>query len=162
MPRSLLPARAPAPAFTLVETVMVLTLLAILAGIAIPRYTTSLSHYRADLAARRLAADIALAQASAKSQSMGRGILFDVGSNSYSLTGVSALDAKSGLYTVSLSKAPSAAVLGPVTFDRATPDATLRFDGFGKPDQGVTATIRSGTFTRTVIVDPQTGVATVN
>lgn len=160
-----MPSRAAAhanrDAFTLVEVVTALTLMAILAAIAIPRYSSSLANYRADLAARRLAADIALCQSTARGQSTSKGVEFDTGRNAYALKGVAPLDGRSGMYTVYLSDAPHHAKLSTLAFDRTTPDSTVLFDGFGVPDRGLTVTIRSGSAVRTVTVDPDTGVASV-
>jgi len=84
-------------AFSLIEVVLVLSLLAVVAAIAIPRYAASLSHYRLDAAARRVAADLALARQRAKTTGTSQPVAFAVAANSYSLPGVTPLDTRTGI-----------------------------------------------------------------
>src|SRR5690606_27031377 len=69
MPQAAQPLRR---GFSLLELVMVLTIIAILAAIATPRYANAMARYRADLAARRIAADLLLAQRLARTESRSR------------------------------------------------------------------------------------------
>src|SRR5947209_10986433 len=64
-------------AYSLVELVLVLVTLAIMWGIAAPRYANSMSRYRAEAAARRIASDFALARAQAKQTSTNVVVVFD-------------------------------------------------------------------------------------
>ncbi len=67
--------------FTLVELIVVLGIMAIVSMVALPRYTGAMARYRADAAARRIAADLTLAQAEARQASQSRRFRVSVGSN---------------------------------------------------------------------------------
>ena len=58
--------------FTLIELVMVLAIIGLITAIAAPRYAASLARYRAESAARRVAADLALARREAAASSSSR------------------------------------------------------------------------------------------
>ena len=148
-------------AFSLVEVVIVLAIMAVLAAIAAPRYSATLANYRVLLAARRLAADVGLAQSSARAASASRTIVFDTSKNSYTVSGVAALDGASGAYTVFLAAQPYGVTIGSLTFSDNIADGTLKFDGFGSPDSGATIVIAFKTYQRTVLVNAATGAATV-
>src|SRR5262245_38408064 len=93
-------------AITLVEIVLVLGIITHHAGLAAPRYAASLANYRVRLAAHRLASDVALAQAAARASSGTQTVTFDLSKHSYTVSGVSALDGRTGAYTVQLLTAP--------------------------------------------------------
>src|SRR5438105_3411892 len=63
-------------AFSLVELTVVLALVVIVSAIALPRYWSSAGYYRVDLAARRLAADLALAQTHARTTAQFQNVRF--------------------------------------------------------------------------------------
>jgi prepilin-type N-terminal cleavage/methylation domain-containing protein len=149
-------------AFTLVELVLVLTALAVLAAVAIPRYGNSLSNYRADLAARRLATDLEAAQAFARAASSSRTFAFTPGQSAYQITGVADMDVKAAPYRVSLSSAPYQAALGALTFSDGKADDQIVFDGYGVPDSGATIEVVCRHFRRTVTLDAATGSVSVN
>lgn len=144
-------------AFTLVELVLMLAIISILAAIAGPRYVNSLSLYRAQAAAQRIAADINLARWQAHAAS-GQSIVFNLTSNNYSLPGVSGLPGQPSPYTVTLSSDPYGATLTSATFGSGT---TLTYDQYGQPSSAGTVVVQSGSFSKTVTVDPNTGLATV-
>src|SRR4051794_26840540 len=95
--------------FSLFELVIVLAVVSVVSAIAIPRYSSSLENYHASFAARKIAADIALAQSTARGTSGPQTVTFAGGGLSYSVSGVAALDAGAGGYSVDLSKAPFSA-----------------------------------------------------
>src|SRR5687767_1140695 len=94
------PALAPAPAaLTLVEMVLVVAITALISAIALPRYANSIARYRAESAARRVAADLALAQNSASTTGRPQSIVFVA--RGYQMPGLAHLDGKVyGDYTV--------------------------------------------------------------
>ena len=145
-------------AFTLIELVMMLSIISILAAIAGPRYANSLALYRATAAAQRIAGDVNLARWQAKVSSSGQTIVFSVAANNYSLPAVTGLPGQPGTYTVQLSSDPYSAVLLTAVFGAAS---TMSFDRFGQPASGGTVTVRSGAFVKTISIDPNTGLATV-
>jgi prepilin-type N-terminal cleavage/methylation domain-containing protein len=144
--------------FSLLEIVLVLAIIVTLAAIAAPRYAASLVRYQADLAARRIRADIEQAQLSAKAASTSISIEFFVGDNKYEIPGLSALNGFSGSYIVELSARPYAAALVSAEFGG---DAELIFNGWGMPDSSGTVILTVGSEQRTVTVDSETGKATV-
>src|SRR5438067_829946 len=94
-------------AFTLIELVMVLALVAVLAGIALPRYARSVARYQADATARRICADLTLAQSRARLTSSTVTVTFTPASNQYSIPGMPDPNLKgSSSYTINLSAQP--------------------------------------------------------
>jgi prepilin-type N-terminal cleavage/methylation domain-containing protein len=152
----------PRRGFTLVEVVIVMVVMVIVAAIAIPKYGNSLSQYRADLAARRLAADLGLAQASARASSSSRSVTFRPAENGYGISGVNDLDRAGSPYAVMLSASPYYAALGSIAFTDSNNDNQVVFDGFGVPDSGATIQVICKSARRTVTLNAATGAASVN
>jgi Tfp pilus assembly protein FimT len=143
---------------TMIELVMMLTIISVLAAIGVPRYGRSLALDRAQAAAARLAGDINFARTRARTSSLGQSIVFDPATSSYTLPGVTGLSELVSPYKVWLTKDPYAATLLTANFSAST---TLSFDRFGQPSAGGTVTLQSGTMTAGVIVDAATGLASV-
>ncbi len=143
--RSSLPLRR---SFSLLELVIVMTLLAIVGGIAMPRYTASLAHHRAEAAARRIAADLAYVRRQARFTSSSKTIAFDMATHQYS----------GSITPVALGEDPYTAVILSVVFGG---DAEIVFDGFGKPDSGGKVRIQAGQRQKTITLDGDSGRVTV-
>jgi len=139
---------------------MVVVIIGMLAAMAIPRFANSLAHRRVEAAARRIAADLALAQRRAKFTSASQKVTFDVVANSYLLVGVQHLDHPDEAYQVSLSEDPYRAAIVNVDFGATDPEEIV-FDGYGVPDSGGTIVVDAGGNQKTVTVDPDTGRASV-
>src|SRR5438552_17658151 len=88
-------------AFSLVELMLVMAIIAVVAAIAMPRYSASLARYRADMAARRIVAALALAQAKARATSSSQTITFTAG-GSYQILGMNDPDRPGQPYVVDL------------------------------------------------------------
>jgi len=144
--------------FSLLEILLVLAIIVTLAAIATPRYAASLARYRADLAARRIIADIEQARVSAKAASTSISVEFFVDNNRYEIPSLSSLNGSSGSYIVELSARPYEAALVSAVFSG---DAELIFNGWGMPDSSGTVILTVGSEQRTVTVDGETGKATV-
>jgi prepilin-type N-terminal cleavage/methylation domain-containing protein len=144
--------------FTLIELVMVIALIGIMAAIALPRYGTSLSRYRAELAAKRIAADLALVQHRARVAGTSRTAIFHVASSTYRLNAIADFKKPGAEYTVNLTQSPYVANLVAVNFGG---DSSIAFNGHGLPDSGGTVTVISGTIQRLITIDPITGGATI-
>jgi len=144
--------------FSLLELLLVLTIIATLTAMAVPRYQTSLARYRADLAAQRIVADLTQARTSAKAASTSRTVVFSVIGNSYQIPQLSSLNDNSGRYSVALSERPYQVVLISASFGG---DAKITYNGWGLPDSDGTVTLSVGTEQRTVVVDSETGRADI-
>lgn len=143
--------------FTLIELVLVVLITAVFAAIVVPRYTQSLSRYRAESAARRVVADLELARTTARNRSASQAVRFFLTSSEYELKGMADPIDPTATYRVALTDEPYRTVL--TTFSLGGSD-TITFNGFGQPDRGGTLTLRSGDAVRTVTIDAQTGRAT--
>jgi prepilin-type N-terminal cleavage/methylation domain-containing protein len=145
-------------AFTLLELVFVVAIVAILASMAIPRFSGAAARHRAGAAARRVASDLALARKHAKQSSASQAVVFDAAADSYQLTGMSHSDHPANEYVVRLGDEPYRAAIVSADFGG---QKQVVFDGYGMPDSGGTVTIRVGTEQRVITLDVDTGEASV-
>lgn len=148
-------------AFSLIEITVVVLVLGILGAMAITNYGSALGRYQASLAAQRIAADIALTQAAAKTSSAGQSIVFTTSTSSYTLSSYAAPlgGPVQGNYTVTLTADPYHSTLVSASFAGS---ATLTYDRFGQPSSGGTIVVQGGNgFSHTITVDPNTGKASV-
>jgi prepilin-type N-terminal cleavage/methylation domain-containing protein len=152
----------PRHAFTLVELVLVMATIAILAGIAAPKYASSLANYRSILASRQFAADLGAAQAIACATSTSQTVAITQPTSSYTVTALRKLDNRAGTYSVNLSSSPYYASINSATLPAAVTAGQIVFDGYGTPNTGATVIISSGGRTHTVTLDAASGAVTVN
>lgn len=150
--------RRRAAAFSLVELLLVITIIALVAAMAVPRYGQSVARYRAQCAARRVAADLTLARSAAKAASAGRIVTFNTVADSYTLGHVHHLDHALQPYTVTLSDSPYHAQLYYADFGGA-PQA--EFDMYGAPKWSGKVIVRVGEFEQTVALSRDDGSVTV-
>jgi prepilin-type N-terminal cleavage/methylation domain-containing protein len=143
--------------FSLLELVVVSATITILSAIAIPRYASSIANYRASLVAKRLAADIRLAQTRARALSASQTVVFSVVQNQYQLPQLPDVDHPGKPYTVSFAGPNLSATLVSASFNGS---ATLTINGFGIPTAGGTIQIRNGNAVRTLTVSAATGAVT--
>jgi prepilin-type N-terminal cleavage/methylation domain-containing protein len=144
--------------FSLIELLIVLTILAVLVTIAQPRYAAAVSRYRASAAAQRIAADLALAQSRARNTSSSRSVVFDVAGNSYQLP-LETDPANSGAtYTVSLGHYPYQATLLSTDFGGTS---QIVFNGYGIPSNGGAVVVQAGNASNTVTIDSTTGMTSI-
>ena len=144
-------------AFSLMELVVVLAIIAIAAAIAAPRYANAIARYRAETAARRVAADLAYARALAQQTSSNQTVAFDPATDVYTLAGVDDPDRPGQPYPVALAGRPYHADLAAASFGGAK---SVTFDGFGTPSVGGTVTVRVGDYVYTLTVEAETGTVT--
>jgi len=146
--------------FSMIELVIVLAIIATLAAIAMPRYTASLSNYRADAAARRIVADFTYARTRAIAGSTGQAVVFTPSNHSYQLTGATSADKPSSAFVVSLAADPYKAVIDHIDFG-GTGATTFTFNGYGYPDKGGFVVVRVGSATRRVVLSRAQGTTEV-
>lgn len=148
--------------FSLLELVAVLAIVAVMAAVAIPRMSSSTVRYRADVAAHRLAADLAWARRHAMAKSASQEVYFDLLSDAYWLYGIESLNRDNADTQVMLGEAPYHARIVSA-FGKAAADSgtSVYFDGYGQPDVSGDVIIAAGDQHRTVTVDANTGKATV-
>ena len=147
-----------AAGFSLFELLFVISIIAIVAATAMPKYGRSVARYRAECAARRVAADLQLAKASARAASAERVVTFNTVAGSYTLGAVRHLDHGTNPYTVALSGDPYHADLSFADFGGA-PQAV--FDMWGAPRWGGKVIVRVGEFEETVVLSRADGSVTV-
>jgi len=140
--------------FTIVEAVMVMVILGILAMIAVPRYAAFTATERLESAARRLTADLSLAQRHARLTSASQTVSFTIASNRYQLADMNHPDHPSQPFEICVADEPYRARIVSASFGG---DAQLVYDGFGKPDSGGQVVIAVGAYQKTIQVDTGTG-----
>jgi len=143
--------------FSLVEATLVLVILAILSAIAAPRYASFTANQQLEAVARRVVADLALAQRNARQSSASRTVTFDVVQQLYTLNGITDPDHPLQTYAVRLGEEPYRARLVSASFGG---DAAIVYDGFGTPDSGGTLVVAVGSRKKTITFDAGGGKPT--
>jgi prepilin-type N-terminal cleavage/methylation domain-containing protein len=148
--------------FSMVELVVVLAIVSVLAGVGTVRFAGAISRSRADAAAARLAADLSLAQARARSTSRWREVTFATGGSAYTLQGEPTATSGGAAYLVDLTTEPYRARITGVTFGTSvvaglTSRPAAVFDGFGTPAWGVRVDIAAGDQRRRVTLEAPSG-----
>jgi prepilin-type N-terminal cleavage/methylation domain-containing protein len=144
--------------FSLFELLFVISIIAAVAAMAMPRYGRSVGRYRAECAARRIAADLSLAMATARAASAERSVTFNTVAGSYTLADVRHLNHGAAPYTVTLGDAPYHAQLYYADFG-GTPQA--KFDMYGSAKWSGKVIVRVGEFEQTVALNRDDGMITV-
>jgi len=148
--------RAIRRAFSLMELIIVIIIIGFLAGIAVPRFAGSVVRQRSGAAARRIAADFKLARESAISRSATQTVTFTA--NGYSLDGMADFDRSTSAYEIDLTEEPYHAKIFSADFGG---DAEVVFDIFGIPDSGGTVVVEVGGYQKSIVLDADTGRASV-
>ena len=137
-------------AFTLIELIIVMLIVAIMAATAAPKYSQSLTNFRLKAIAQRVAADIRQARRLAQTNSAPQAIVFDVATNSYSLVGITSLDRRNQAYRFYLASTEYECVLVSANFNGT---ATLSFDVYGRPLNAGSLVVSCGDASQTLTVD---------
>jgi prepilin-type N-terminal cleavage/methylation domain-containing protein len=144
--------------FSLIELALVLAIAGIMFAIAAPRYGQAVDRYRADISAKRVAADLILAKTRARTASHSQSVTFDRSTGTYTLPGEASPDHPSSTYSVDLRKAPYQASLVAASFSGTS---AITFNGYGVPDSAGSVTVQAGSSRRTVAVSANSGEITI-
>ncbi len=143
------PKSHPRTGFSYIEMTIAMLVMGILAAIATPSYLSALAHYRANLAARRVVADLHYARSEAQRNSQSRSVQFNTGTDRYWLHDVVDIDNSGESYVVKLIEDPFLATIVSVNLG-ATPK--VDFDRYGRPDEVGTVVVQSGNVQRTITI----------
>ena len=152
------PGVSAAAGFSLFELVMVVAITAVLAGIAVPRYGSAIARYRITMAAQRIVADLAHARSRARTTSAHQTLTFTPDSDQYQIPGSPDLKLASADYTVNLAGRPYYANLVSAEFGE---DSIVIFNGYGVPDSGGQVVVQVGDAQKTIVLDQNTGKASI-
>ena len=136
---------------------MAMAIMAVLAAIAIPRYASAISAYRARAAAQRIVHDLVQVQSLARTTSSSQTIVFKT--DRYTIANLRDLDTASTTYSVMMAAEPYKASIAAINLTGGSKQ--IVFDGFGVPDCVGSIALQAGNSTRTVTIDAVTGKATV-
>ena len=163
--------------FSLLELVLVSAIVVTLAGIAVPRYGSAAGRYRLDLVARRIAADLAYAQAVARQTSRLQSVLFEINDERYTLDDLEDIDRREQEYVVTLSDSRYYVDLASAVFQNAngyTSTSRIWFNMWGRPQCGNPSVgvplaeivsgvvvVKVGGRSRTITIAPVTGKVSI-
>lgn len=142
--------------FTLIELVVILAIIGIWAGMAIPRVGRSVAHQRLEASTLRLVRDLEYARRTARTASAQCTLTLDLDRCHYQVTDVADLSRSSRGYAVDLTRSPYGAAWMSLD-DGSGGTVQIAFDGFGMPTQGCVLVLGMGDQQRTVTVDATTG-----
>ena len=144
---------------SLLDLTISVMIVAVITGIAVPRFSSVTQAYSADAAAQRMVSDLERARRRARTTGTSETIAFDVDGDRYTFSSVASLESSGVPYTVELGQSPYSADLVKVAFDSET---SLTFNGFGVPASSGAMVIAVGRERREVTVDASSGLITVN
>ena len=147
-----------ARAFTLVELLFVLIIMAMLAGVATPRYFRTITNQRIAAVQRKIQTDLAYAQRRARLRSTQQKVKFDVSKNTYTLATVPDLDRPGQEFEVRLNEDPYNATIVSADFGGST---DLIYDAYGVPTSSGTIVIRVDDQELTITVDNGSGLGII-
>lgn len=139
--------RHPARAFSLVELVVVVGILAVLSSIALVRYSNALAQYRISVTTDKIVADLEWAKARARTTSSDREVRFAPNASGYGIPAEKLRPKSSSPYMVDLSSEPYRAKLLAATFGASS---NVTFNAYGLPSSAGTVRISVGSITRTI------------
>ncbi len=145
-------------AFTLIELVVVIVIMAIMASVAIPRFASAASRYRVDAAVQQIIADVNTTSAVANLASETRLIQFDADAESYTLVAQPSLSDPATDQVIDLSIEPFRVNLLQISFGG---DSELQISGFGLLLESGQLTVAAGRNARRITFTQGSTAATV-
>ncbi len=146
-------------AFTLIELAIVVLIMAILAALAIPRFTEALKQQRLESATARISADLRLAQRVARSTGRDQTVAFDLDLDGYYIfPDVRDWKSRPDAYQVELSQPPYGAQIVSAEFNGRS---AVIFDGFGQPNTGGRVVVQISDTQQEILLDGDTAAVTV-
>jgi prepilin-type N-terminal cleavage/methylation domain-containing protein len=149
--------RRPA-AFTLVEIILVVAIMATMAAIAMPRLGSSLDSSRVDRAARKLADDLELARTAAMARSTPTSISLDISNSTWQLNGIVEVGMRNPDSRVLLTEPP---LMSSFVREGHPGSLVLHFSEFGIPSQKLSLRLQSGNHFRTVTISRPGGAVLI-
>ena len=145
-------------AFTLIEVVLLVVIIATVMLIGMGTYSSSITHRGLEAAVDRLCLDLALARQHAITTGTSQSVTFSPGTGEYSTPGMLDPDRASRTYSVDLSVDPyQASIVSAV----CGTDSEIIFDRYGVPDSLGRITLEVGDRRETVRIEEGTGVIRV-
>lgn len=129
--------------------------MAVTSSVVILRYSSSLQRYRVEIAAQRLAADLALVQSRARATGRVRTIRINASADLYVLIDEPGAPQSTANQRVELRSEPFLVTIEGVRLDDG--GMTLAFDGYGVPNSGLEVQLAAGDQRRAVFVEAVTG-----
>jgi prepilin-type N-terminal cleavage/methylation domain-containing protein len=136
-------------AFTLIELLIVMMVIAIVSAAGAPKFADSITRFRIEAVVQRIAGDLKHARRSAQQTSSAVTVSFDVTNNEYILSGVADIDRRGQVFSFSLAETEYDCELVSATFGSSS---TVTFNVHGQPDNGGSIVVRCGTEMRTIAV----------
>lgn len=153
-------------AVSLVDLVVTVLAMGILSAVAAPKFAGALSGYQVETAAQQIVADLNYARKHAIQNSSEYTVTFTVSPAQYELEGINSLNGGGQPFLIVLSDEGYDVTFASVDIDGET-DVTFNEYGMaftGSPQAAIVSAeivVRSGSDTRTVSIDPDTGRAEV-
>ncbi|MBK9121202.1 MAG: hypothetical protein IPM18_16595 [Phycisphaerales bacterium] len=143
--------------FALLEILLVVVILAVIGGLALPRFHSALQRQRVEAAAQRVISDLDLAQRQARTTNAAVTVFFDPLGPRYAVQGLAHLDRAGATYAVDLGQQPYEVGM---SFSAKNGANAVVFDGYGQPSGDMRIELRAGDAKAVVLLDPTTGAAT--
>lgn len=140
--------------FSLVELTLVMAIMAVLAALAVPRWSQATARYRLELAAERVERDLRMARDVARARGASVSVVFSDEGMVYEIAGLADPERRSTAYSVRLFDEPYGLTKVELTLGNAS---VVAFDGFGVPSASGRITLRNGWGDRVVEVEAKTG-----